>query len=240
MALMHPRRRFYVIMACVAALVAIIGFSRRYFLAVSAGTLNAPAIVHFHGWITFAWLAFLILQTGLVATGRTSLHRSLGLAGIALGTLLIFTATEIAIALLARELREGGPPHLREFFADLLSWIVLIAGLFGLAIANVGRPEVHKRLMLSAAFVILAPAFARIIQLLDGDMSRLMRNDLAILPCGLLLLVAMAYDWKTRGRPHPAYLWTCAAIIGVELAALVVRSTPFWTGATTWVAGLAG
>ena len=240
MAEVRPRRRFYVIMACVAALVAITGISRRFFMAMASGTLEVPAIVHFHGWTTLAWLAFLIVQTSLVATGRTSVHRSLGLAGIARGTLLVFTATEIAIALLARELREGGPPHLREFFADLLSWIILIAGLFATAIANVNRPEVHKRFMLAAAFMILTPAFARSIHLLDGDMSRLMRNDLAVLPSDALLLIAMAYDWKTRGRPHPAYLWAGAAMVVVQVAALVIRSTPFWYGATTWIASLAG
>lgn len=236
----HTRRRFYVVMACVAALVAITGFSKRYFGAVAAGTLHAPAIVHVHGWITFAWLAFLIVQTVLVATGRTGLHKSLGLGGIALGTLLIFTATEIAIGLLAREMREGGPPHLREFFADLASWILLIAGLFATAIANVGRPEVHKRFMLAAAFMILTPAWARIIQLLDGDMSRLMRNDLAMLPADALVLVAIAYDWKTRGRPHPAWFWAFGAIVAVQAGALLVRATPFWIGATNWLASLAG
>jgi len=236
----HTRPRFYVVMACVAALVAVTGFSKRYFGAVAAGTLHAPAIVHVHGWITFGWLAFLIAQTLLVATGRTSVHRTLGLAGIATGTLLIFTATEIAIGLLARELREGGPPHLREFFADLASWIVLIAGLFTAAIANIGRPEVHKRLMLAAAFMILTPAWARIIQLLDGDMSRLMRNDLAMLPADALVLVAMAYDWKTRGRPHPAWVWAFGTIVSVQAGALVMRATPFWINATDWLARLAG
>lgn len=241
MALVRTRaRKFYVVMACIAALIAAIGFSRRYFIAMAAGTLHVPAIVHFHALITFAWVAFFILQTTLVATGRTPLHRSLGMAGIALGTLLVFTATEIAVLLLARELRGGGPPFLREFVADLLSWALLTAGLFGTSIAFVSKPEVHKRLMLLATFVILAAAFARIIQLVDGDMTRLQRNDLASLPVDMLVLIAILFDWRTRGKPHPAYLWGAAAIILVQVATLLLRTTPFWSNATDWLAGLVG
>jgi hypothetical protein len=207
---------------------------------MAAGDLNVPAIVHLHALITFSWIVFLVLQTALVAAGRTSVHRSLGMAGIALATLLVFTATEIAILLLARELRGGGPPFLREFVADLLSWALLTAGLFGTSIAFVSKPEVHKRLMLLASFVILTAAFARIIQLIDGDMTRLQRNDLTAVPVDALVLVAILFDWKWRGKPHPAYLWGGAAIVFVQVATLLLRATPLWRGATDWLAGLVG
>ena len=48
--------------------------------------------------------------------------------------------------------------------------------------------------------MILTPAWARIIQLLDGDMSRLMRNNLAMLPADALVVAAMVWDSKTRGH----------------------------------------
>ena len=234
-----PRRRtFYVALACVSAIIALIGFSRRYVFPLAAGTMDAPAIVHLHGLIMFVWVGFLIVQTVLVARGRTSLHRSLGLAGISLVTLLVFTGAQLAILLLARELRVGGPPHLREFVATLLSWAVLIAGLFSFAIAYVKRPEVHKRLIVLATTVILTAAFARIIQLLDGDIGRLLRNDLAAIPSDALIVVGIIHDWRTRGRPHPSYLISGAAIVVVQLATLALRTTSAWYDATTWLAGL--
>ncbi|MGB8694077.1 MAG: hypothetical protein WCD08_11265, partial [Steroidobacteraceae bacterium] len=94
---LNGHRRFYLLMAWIGALIAAIGFSRRYFMPLAAGTFQAPAIVHLHGAITLTWVAFLILQTTLVATGRTAFHRSIGMAGIALGTLVVFTAMEVAV-----------------------------------------------------------------------------------------------------------------------------------------------
>jgi len=231
--------RFYLAMAWAGALIATTGFLRRYFLPLAAGSFHAPAIVHLHGIINFAWVAFVIVQATLVATGRTPLHRSLGMAGIALGTLLVFTASELAILQLARELNEGGPSP-RQFVATLLSLPLLVTGLLGFGFANVVRPEIHKRLMILASFVVLTPALARIIQLIDASLSRMARNDLAGLVSDGLILIAVAYDTKTRGKPHPAYLVGGACIVFVQLATLSIRSTGAWFGFTDWLAGLAG
>ena len=224
-------------MACIGALIAVTGFSRRYLLPLAAGTFDAPAIVHLHAIITFTWVAFVILQTALVATGRTEFHRSIGLAGIALGTLLVFAATQVAILQLARELREGGPSP-REFVATLLSLPLLFTGLLGFAFSRTHRPEIHKRMMMLATFVVLTPALARIIQLLDSSLSRLARNDLAGLVSDALILSAIAYDVRTRGKPHRAYLGGGGCILLVQVAVLLVRSTPPWYGYTSWLASL--
>ena len=235
----NKHRRFYLAMAWAGALIAATGFSRRYLLPVATGTFHAPAIVHFHGIVTFTWVAFLIVQTTLVATGRTAFHRSLGMAGIALGTLLVFSAAEVAILQLARELKEGGPSP-REFVATLLSLPLLVTGLVGSGIANVARPEIHKRLMMLASFVVLTPALARIIQLMASSLSRLTRNDLAGLASDVLVLIAIVYDTKTRGKPHPAYLIGGACILLVQIATLWGRSTTVWIGITNWLASLVG
>ena len=69
----RPRHRFYLAMACVGAMIAATGFSRRYFLPLATGTFDAPAIVHLHGIITFTWIAFVIVQTTLVSVSYTHL-----------------------------------------------------------------------------------------------------------------------------------------------------------------------
>ncbi len=235
----RPRHRFYLAMACLGALIAGVGFSRRYFLPLAAGTFDAPAIVHLHGLITFTWVVFVILQTALVSTGRTAFHRSIGMAGIALGTLLVYTAAQIAILQLARELGDGGPSP-REFVATLLSLPLLVTGLLGFGIANVDRPEIHKRFMMLGTFVVLTPALARIIQLLDTSLSRLMRNDSAGLASDALVLLAITYDVRTRGKPHPVYLVGGACILVVQGAVLMLRSTSGWYGFTGWLASLVG
>jgi hypothetical protein len=229
------RHGFYLAMAWAGALIAATGFSRRYFLPLAAGTFEAPAIVHLHGLITFTWVAFLILQTTLIANGRIAVHRRLGMAGIALGTLLVFAASQVAILQLARELKGAGPAP-REFVATLLSLPLMVAGLLEFGIANVTRPEIHKRLMMLASFVVLTPALARVIQLIDTSLSRLARNDLAGLDA--LILVAIVHDTRTRDKPHPAYLIGGIGILLVQIATLSVRSTTVWIGFTSWLAGL--
>ena len=232
------RHRFYVAMACTGALIAAIGFSRRYLLPLAAGTFTAPAIVHVHGIITFTWIAFVIMQAVLVFSGRSALHRSIGMAGIALGTLLVYTAAQVAILQLARELRDSGPSP-REFVATLLSLPLMVTAILAFGFANVSRPEIHKRLMMLATFVILTPALARIIQLLDGSLSRLMRNDLAGLASDALVVVAIAYDVRRRGKVHPAYLVGGSCIVLVQAVVLAARSTSFWYETTDWLASLA-
>jgi hypothetical protein len=49
---LNGHQRFYLLMAWIGALIAAIGFSRRYFMPLAAGTFQAPAIVHLHGVIT--------------------------------------------------------------------------------------------------------------------------------------------------------------------------------------------
>jgi hypothetical protein len=71
-------------------------------------------------------------------------------------------------------------------------------------------------------------------------LTRLGRNDLANLPTDALIAVLLACDWRTRGKPHPASLAGGAAIGLVQLATLLLRTTPAWYAATTWLAGLAG
>ena len=94
--------------------------------------------------------------------------------------------------------------------------------------------------MMLGTFVVLTPALARIIQLLDGSLSRLMRNDLAGLASDALVLIAITYDARTRGKPHPAYLVGGGCILAVQIAVLVLRSTSHWYGFTSWLASLVG
>ena len=230
-------RKFYLAMALLGALIVAIGFSRRYFLPLAAGTFKAPAIVHLHGAITLTWVALLIVQTALVFAGRVSIHRSIGLVGIAIGTLVVFTATEVAILQHARELKGSGPSP-REFVATLLSLPLMVTGLMATGIANVHRPDVHKRFMMLASFVVLTPALARIIQLMDASLSRLARNDLAGLASDCLVLIAIVHDAKTRGRSHWAYLTGGVCILLVQIATLAFRNTAEWTGFTSWLATL--
>src|SRR5205085_1847912 len=44
----------------------------------------------------------------------------------------------------------------------------------------------------------------------------------------LLLVAAMVFDWRTRGRPHPVYVYGGPALIAVKLLNWPISATPLW------------
>ena len=56
----------------------------------------------------------------------------------------------------------------------------------------------------------------------------------------LILVAAMTYDWRTRGRPHPVYLIGGALLLANQLLAVPISSTPTWLSIAHWVESLAG
>src|SRR5258705_10687940 len=84
-------RYFYLWMAGAFVLVAFGGFVPTYWAPVMAGTFSAPPIIYIHGTLMFAWTCFYFVQAALVASRRTMDHRSWGLAGIALFTVIAWS-----------------------------------------------------------------------------------------------------------------------------------------------------
>ncbi|MCL4763405.1 MAG: hypothetical protein KJ018_16805, partial [Burkholderiales bacterium] len=56
-----------------------------------------------------------------------------------------------------------------------------------------------------------------------------------------LLVVAIAvWDFRTRGRLHPATLWGGLALVASQPLRLVVSGTDPWLAFARWITGLAG
>ena len=79
-------RRFYVAMAALFVVIAFTAFIATYWAKVATGTFTGAPILHVHGALFFTWTLFFLMQTGLVASGRTPDHRAWGMAGISLAT----------------------------------------------------------------------------------------------------------------------------------------------------------
>src|SRR3954471_3419951 len=90
-------RRFYVGMAIAFAITVFAGFARTYFLRAHYGSPALPTLVHVHGAIFTTWVLFFLVQTTLVASGRTYLHRRMGIAGAVLAALVLAMGTTVAI-----------------------------------------------------------------------------------------------------------------------------------------------
>ena len=74
-------RRFYLGMAIAIAITVFVGFFRSYYLKGWYGAPEMSRVLHLHGALFTTWVLFFVAQTALVASGRTYLHRRMGIAG---------------------------------------------------------------------------------------------------------------------------------------------------------------
>src|SRR5689334_3272809 len=91
--------RFFSIMSIVTA---VTGFSHLYVPRLFGYAPGVPWIIHLHALVFTSWLIFYVTQTTLVITGRTALHRRIGIAGVVLAALMLVVGTAATIAVTRR------------------------------------------------------------------------------------------------------------------------------------------
>jgi hypothetical protein len=239
-------RRFHLWMAGVFVLIGFGGFMPTYWLRLAAGTIHVPPIVHIHGFLLFTWTLFYFLQTAWIASGRTPSHKGWGLGGIALFTALICSIIAAQVTFLKLDDARGMGDEIRRFSAVVFVALPMMIGLFAAAIANIRRPEVHKRLMYVLMASMMTPAIARVFLTLlappgaaDG-----VPPPFVSVPPGMvatsLIVVAIVYDWRTRGRPHKVYIYGGLLVLSEIFLAVAVSGTSAWMSAAQFLEHLAG
>jgi hypothetical protein len=242
-------RRFFVVMAYACAVVAFVAFTPTYWAPVATRSFDGPPLLHLHGLLSSAWFVLFIVQAKLAASGRIDRHRALGFAGIALATAVVFAGVLVAVNGLENRVAAGFEAQGRAFSIVPLSIVGSFAALVAAAIANVRRPDVHMRLMLAATIAILPPAIARLLFLIRSFNA--VRPGLreppsvpfalvASFAADLLLVGAMVYDWRRRGRPHPAYVIALAGLVAVQLGRVPLSGSSMWHAVTTWLLAFSG
>src|SRR5215204_5754048 len=81
-------RLFYTLMAGAILITVFAGFARTYFLRPYFDARPLLPILHLHGFVFTSWIVLFVMQTALVATKRTDLHRRLGIAGAVVAALV--------------------------------------------------------------------------------------------------------------------------------------------------------
>jgi hypothetical protein len=238
-------RFFYLWMAGAFVLVAFGGFLPTYWAKLATGTFHAPPIVHIHGILLFTWTCFYFLQTALVTLDRTPDHRSWGLAGIALFSVMMCSILVAEVTVIRRDDALGMGDAARRFAAVTLCAWPLMAVLFTLAIANVRRPQIHKRLMLLLMAAIMTPAIARVFLTLfaprgAGGPPPAFVSLPPALVADLFLVIAMVRDWRTRGRPHAVYIYGGIAVLAEQILAVPIAATATWMAIAKIFERLAG
>jgi len=156
----QPEQRFYVWISAACALLAFGGFAPTYWLQLAPRTFIGSPLVHLHAVLFSGWMLLFVLQTILAARRRLDRHRACGLLGVSLATAMVFVGCAAASEALKDRLAAGFGDAARAFFIVPISLLVLFGGFVLAAIANVKRPEAHKRLMLLATISIIPPAIA--------------------------------------------------------------------------------
>ena len=222
---------FFICGATVAALVALVGFARTYYLKTWFDTPTLTPLVHLHGIVMTLWVSLYVVQTWLVASHRTHIHRRLGIfvALWALVVLVVGTTTGIMAAKLGHS---PGPPPLR-FLVMPLGDMVVFGTLVLIGIYFRSKREMHRRLMLLATLGILTAAFGRLP--LDFLLSH--RPFSAFALTDLTVLAFVAYDTFKHRRLHPAFAWGGLLIIVSQPIRFALSSTDAWMQFASWLVG---
>lgn len=240
-------RWFYAWMGVTIVAVALIGFMPTYFVPLLQGQFAAPPIIHIHGLIFFGWTILFASQTWLVASGRTPAHRTWGMLGVAWATAMVFVVFATVAVRINILSAAGYRTQALAFSWIQIGGILLFAAIFTLAIVNIRKPEVHKRLILLGTIALLDAPIARWFLVFlappvaPGEIAPPPPLFITIPPAlvaDLLIIVAMIYDWRTRGRPHPVYLIGGALVLAYQLTRPLIGDSAVWQSIAAAIGGL--
>ena len=220
---MNRDRIFYTGMAAAILLTVFAGFAPTYYLKTYTGTPALSWVLHAHGAAYSAWILLFLSQTVLIASDRADIHRPLGIAGAVLALIMV----PLGIAAATWSIRAGHtPPGIdpRSFLVLPFFDLALFAIFVTTGIVKRRQSQAHKRLLLLATITMLDAAIARLPGLFTlGPPVFFAIQD-------LFLLVAIFYDYKSRGRVHPVYIWGGALLVVSVPLRLMISGTDAWRG----------
>jgi hypothetical protein len=226
----NGERLFYTAMGCAVLVTVFIGFAPSFYLRRTGSPL--PPLLQLHGFVFSSWILLFVAQTGLVAAGRTDVHRRVGVLGALLALAMLGLGTLTALRSVAGL---SGPALQAQlaFLAIPLFDMVVFPVLVGTALARRRVPQAHKRLMLIAMISLLSPATGRMPwpEALRGTVTDFVVPDLFLLPL-------VVWDVKTRGRLHPMTIFGSLLLIGSQVLRMALSGTDAWLRFAEWAAGL--
>ena len=231
------RGSFHLWMAVAISFTAFLGFSFTYFGPLLRGEYpSVSPAVHLHGWSFFAWYLVYPVQAGLVRAKRLELHRTLGAASVALGTVMVFTGLVVVGVRVDAAQEPGASPFWQLMGPGVFSTLVLFTVFYTAALLNRRRAAHHKRFMLLASAGALGAAAFRILGVLIGfGPSTAM---LGILAPNLFVVAAMIHDRLREGSVHRVYRYGLPISIAVEAGMMLSVPTPVGTGLNASLAWL--
>lgn len=221
-------KRYFVAMSIVMLAILIAGFTPTLLLRPLFDVPPIPAYLFVHGAILCVWFLWFFVQSSLIATQRTRLHRRSGIVGVAIAASVVAVSVMTILNWI---------PRMRALGADFdAEGVRLAAGVVGdslmlvqfiplvtLAVVWRNRPAIHKRLMFLASLAILGPAGSRT----PATFAALGLTPIAAPFLFFVLFMVAApivYDLLTRRRPHVATIVCVIANLGSVALSFAVAS----------------
>jgi hypothetical protein len=221
-------RYFYVWMGLLAMLFVAWGFSYTYFIPIASGKFSAPLLYHIHGAMYFLWILLVVSQPLLVRMKNVRLHRQIGTGGFALAAGMVVIGLAMAIVSGKRAITAGNADFAYGFLLIPITDMLLFGTFIGLALVNVKTSETHKRLMVLATLSILPAAFGRIFGINGIDPATMQGFVVSFLLQESLLIIGVAFDFLTRRKIHPVYIWGGIAVLLIHTFRFSLGQTRFW------------
>jgi hypothetical protein len=211
--------QFYVGLTLFLIATVVTGFWPSYFGTLLSGGVRRPLVMHVHGAIFTGWMALLFLQVGLAASGRIRTHRRVGTLGIwygvavfVMGVIATFAAPVIHV-----HAGEWTVDQAAGFLILPIGDMILFAGFFGAAVKYRNKPEIHKRLIMSAT---VALAFAAV-----GRMNFALPTFFVIWMVPMAALAA--FDFTSTGRIHKVTA-ICSAVMAIGFLRVYLVESQGW------------
>lgn len=236
-------RWIWVFMAALLFATVLVGF-----IPASIGKLEAvstgarpplPGFMHFHALMMGAWISLLLIQSTLMATGKSRWHMQLGIVSVVLAPAVVVSMVGVVGAGFVQ--LASAPPgaipaevlaESKFFTSNLILEQVRVVLLFPAFViwallVRKDHPDTHKRLMFIATIPPLSAAIDRIAWL----PSTLPASPASIFITQLIWLAPLLiYDLWRRGSLHKA------CVIGIALnLPFIVFSYLNW-GTDWWLA----
>jgi hypothetical protein len=233
-------RRFYIGLAALMAVIAVVGFWPKFFgPLLTTGRSSLAPVVQFHGAVYSGWVLLFATQVILVATGRVRLHQKVGRFAIYYGLALIPVGALAAFHRFYNQLAAGIELAQAQLkLLEPLTDITVFTAFFIAAIVYRRKPEIHKRLMIVATTTLMVAAVSRLCNVF------FLHNPVVPYKVAYFsiwfspIVAAMAYDYIKRRVISPIYpLGLVAFVILAQRKHLATTDT--WTDIATWLASLA-
>jgi hypothetical protein len=220
-----PRSPFYLMITSAMTCTMFLGFSFTYFGPMARGVYpDVSPMVHVHGWTFFAWYLLLPLQAGLIRLRKVAIHRTLGLASVALGALMIAVGLVVSLVQIDLARAPDGNPFWQLMGVPIFGVWILFTVFYVEAIRRRKRVEDHKRLIILASAAALSAATFRIVVRVAG--FGIWVAIIGMLAAVIFPLIAMIHDRQRQAATHPVYAWGVAAMVAMIVATFLLHVTP--------------